>query len=241
MTKEDMRDIFGYLGLSIRRFSIYLLLNFIILLSILILLAVIFVVDFRFLSRPVNLVLVLLAALAGYALARNTIMRSQKWMLGLGFFAFMRETGSGRASLQVGNMPGSTVITGSLRESLKSVKSALKKSGLKWVSTDLAAALSAWSVDEPDLNPEALPDFGRFYRQVANRYFLGRILVFTLCLIPFALLSLLLTIGTHTGLVHLVFAMGFLFAFFLYAAVFEPIFWFFICRRIHSISTSRGT
>jgi hypothetical protein len=241
MIKKDIRDILVYLGLSVRRFLIYLIINFFTFFFVLLLLFAIFIARPAFFSRPINMFLFLITAMMITVLMRSTLILKQKWMLGLGFFSYLRLFPDS-AFPKLPEPPSSlTVSLKDIRRHLKDTRSDLKQSGAKWISRDMTMAVALMFPRGPGHSRGKIRDLPGKWRHDACRYFLLKLFIFLLCLIPFIILSLLFSIGIHPALIYLVYSLGFLFATFLYAALFELIFFFFVYRKVFQNYFSEGT
>lgn len=232
MTESGIKDVLVFLGLTNRRFLLQLLFNFLTLLFIILVLFAIFIINFRFVVGPIPILLFLTAAMLFYFLMRSKFIFKQKWMLFLGFSRYLANNQDtlpdGRAEKRFSTL----LALKDIRIRLREVKLELNKSGQKWVSEDIALALAVGlsgsliqQMEKSHVSPHTLT-------RDSIRYFVVKFLIFISCLIPFAIISFLFTIGIQPGLTYLVYALGFLFAYFLYVAIFDPIVSLFIHRKI---------
>lgn len=241
MIKKDIRDILIYLGVSVKRFLVYLLLNLLTFSFVLLFMFGILMASYRWLARPIHMLLFLLAAMLFYCLIRNTLMFKLKWTLVHGFSVYLKNAQHYPFSDVSEESFQSQASSKENRRFLGDAKAELKKAGMRWVSKDIAVALAIGFTGRLNLVLEKFPDLPVKCRQHSIRYVLVKMLVFVLGLIPFALLSFLLTMGTRSGLTVLVYALGILFAYFLFAAVLEPMLSLFVFKRIFEDYSSRGT
>ncbi|MCU0286607.1 MAG: hypothetical protein MUF15_09425, partial [Acidobacteria bacterium] len=119
---------------------------------------------------------------------------------------------------------------GDLKKLFKEIKSSLKKNGIKCIPTKLVTVLAAAHIGEhgktKDLEEKEQLSYGEHcqrWQRDAIRLSLLEALAFIILFIPFGLISFLFTLGMSSSIMQLIYAMGFLFAWFLHAGIITPI------------------
>jgi hypothetical protein len=125
-----------------------------------------------------------------------------------------------------------------IKSQYKAVKSDLKPKGLTLFSKTFVISL-IMTLISPEHPFEWNRGITENLKKSVLKIYLLNLLIFFIILIMFILISFLLTIGIHLELKYLIFFIGFLFAYFLHAALFDPIVSLMIQKQTY-LSVSQG-
>lgn len=229
---NDIKNILIFLSLSLKVFLGFVLFNLLYLLICIIAILVIFIASPALLIHPLFLLLLLTGVILCHFILKKGFLFKYQWMLNFKFTDFL----TGESS------PDNTVSTEydsvlklpvkKIKKQFQAVKSDLKSRRLLLISNPviLLMAITQMSIKHT-WDKEA--DIAEPIRRLGWRYLVLNLLAFLMLLIPFVLISILLTIGIQWQFKYLIFFLGFIFAYFLYSALFVPIVSLLIQRQIH--------
>ena len=221
--KKSIQDVIVFLGSSIRFFALYMLINFLILTLLMAFTLVIFHLQIRYLhSFKLFLILVFFSFILIRCLQIWVLFKKHLILQ----YAFLTYRKNGQAEWHFKNP------SQSLKDFIKETKHRLQPLGSGIFSGSLA---KIYSVLLLVLNEKGAPteEKVRTSRQWIVRSFLGQIFVSMILLLPFALVSFLLTVGIDFQLRLVIFIVGLWFVWFLYMALVNPIFRLLLVDKIY--------
>lgn len=235
---NDFKDILLFLSLSLKIFLGFVLINlFYLLLSVLVILGL-FMASPMLLIHPLFLLIMLICIVFFHFILKKGFLYKYQWMLNFRFTDF----------LAAGSLPNHEISTESdsisklpvemIKKKFQAVKSDLTPGGLPLISKPVVLLMAMIQLSVKPTSDKKVGITEPIGKHVW-RHLLLNLLAFLMLLIPFFLISLLLTIGIQWQLKYLIFFMGFLFAYFLYTALFAPIISLLIQRQIY-VSVTDG-
>ncbi|MCK4835386.1 MAG: hypothetical protein KAT17_02050 [Candidatus Aminicenantes bacterium] len=237
---KDIKDILAYLGLSFKSFLTQLFFHFLSLFLVVVLIFSIFLFYYKLLTRTAVIFLLFFFILILHHVLKSSFLIKQQWILNTGFAFFLKYQGMLPQPTGQENDSINRLSSGQIRSWLKSTHDDFVEKGVRVFSKKLL-----WSVST--LKRTVCYDFildketGKKMQQITMKYFFIKVLIFLMLLIPFVMISVLFTIGLQIELKFIFVLLGFCFVYFLNAAIFEPIFYLLVQRKIFNlISQSSG-
>ncbi len=219
---KDIKDILVFLSLSLKIFLSLMFFNLLYLLMSIMIIFGLFLVSPAPMSHSGSLLLLVISIIASHIVFKNIFLFKYQWLLNFRFIDFLSKNPSPNQQIPTDYECGLKLPIEEIKSQYKAVKSGLKPRGLALFSKIFVISLIMTLI-----SPEHPFNWNRgitenLKKSVLKLYLLN-FLIFFMILATFTLISFLLTIGIRLELKLLVFFIGFLFAYFLHAALFDPI------------------
>lgn len=210
---NELRDVLIFIGFSFRKFFANFLFALVYFFPIIFLTVFVFFFSVRTFGNYDLFIAYLALLIIVHVQMKRTFFLKRQLHLNAWFVDFLQE----------GNtvVPGASTAPGLSLKKLKDIKTELKKEGAGFVSSELLAAIAALRLahDGASFDGETLYKL----KKITFKYICIHLLIFIGVLVPFTLISFLFTRGFMPGVQLLIYLVGFLFACFLDAAVFDPV------------------
>ncbi len=219
---KDIKDILVFLSLSLKIFLSLVFFNLLYLLISIIIIVGLFFVSPAPMSHSGSLLLLLISIIAFHIAFKNIFLFKYQWLLNFRFIDFLGNNPSLNPPISTDYDRGLKLPIEEIKSQYKAVKSGLKPRGLALFSKMFVISMIMTLIltEHPFNWNRGITE--NLKKSVLKLYLLN-LLIFFMILVTFTLISFLLTIGIHLELKYLVFFIGFLFAYFLHAALFDPI------------------
>jgi len=219
---KDIKDILVFLSLSLKIFLSLVFFNLLCLLISIIIIVGLFFVSPAPMSHSGSLLLLLISIIAFHIAFKNIFLFKYQWLLNFRFIDFLGNNPSLNPPISTDYDRGLKLPIEEIKSQYKAVKSGLKPRGLALFSKMFVISMIMTLIltEHPFNWNRGITE--NLKKSVLKLYLLN-LLIFFMILVTFILISFLLTIGIHLELKCLVFFIGFLFAYFLHAALFDPI------------------
>lgn len=219
---NDIKDILVFLSLSLKTFLSLVFFNLLYLLMSIMIIVGLFLVSSAPMSYSGSILLLLIFIIASHIAFKNIFLYKYQWLLNFRFIDFLGNNPSLNPQIPTDYDRELKLPIKEIKNQYKAVKSGLKPRGLALFSkTFVISMIMTLILTEHPFNWNR--SVSENLKKSILKLYLLNLLIFFMILVMFILISFLLTIGIHLELKLLVFFIGFLFAYFLHAALFDPI------------------
>lgn len=219
---KDIKDILVFLSLSLKIFLSLVFFNFLYLLMSIMIIFGLFFVSPAPMNHLGSLLLLLISIIASHIVFKNIFLFKYQWLLNFRFINFLGNNPSPNPQITIDYERGLKLPIEEIKSQYKAVKSGLKPRGLALFSKMFVISLIMTLITrEHPFNWNRC--ITENLKKCILKLYLLNLLIFFMILVMFTLISFLLTIGIRLELKLLIFFIGFLFAYFLHAALFDPI------------------
>lgn len=228
---KDLKIVLLYFSFSMGSFLVYLLTNLLYFFAVIAVTVMVFVLGYISHIRwlfPVYLAVAVFLVFWGL----RTVFFKRRLALNMDFARFLTRLGDSGGVAE--SMTAAKIeLPGDLGNMVKEIKGNLKQGGMKFIPVKLLIALLAARISghEPASGGEQL----RLWKGYCVRLSLVEVLAFVVLFIPFALISIVFTLGMDSTITQLIFGMGFFFAWFLHASIVMPIVGLVLQRKMSGI------
>lgn len=232
---EDLKDILIFIGLKPRIFLINLLWYFLLFFLVIGLTIVMFFLNYRFIRNSLFFGLfVLLLFFTNFILKKSFYLKNQM-VLNEHYLNYLKNKISPDKVLESGYVHKGDLLN-KVKKSNALMGQTLKKSRAGYLTRKIFLALSTLNLTNRQLTVFP-PEFIKKIRLLIRKQVVIEMSLIGSLLLPFALISVLLSWGLWPGLKLLIFLMAAIFVYFLYSSLFEPIVFLYIQKKIFEIQT----
>lgn len=231
---DDLKDILVFIGLNTGIFIKNLLWFLLVMFIVIGLTMVIFYMNFRFIKNNLFIgFFILILLILNYYLKKILYLKNQA-VLNSRFCKYLKNS----TDLNTSDVSGNEYVSDSFFVDLKKIFSQrsqhLKESGFHLITRKVLLALSILSLAN-NKSLRLTQDVSDRLQTLIRKQVFIEVSLIGMILLPFALISLLLSIGLWSGLKCLIFVLAYIFVYYIYSSIFEPILFLFIQKKVYEI------
>jgi hypothetical protein len=174
------------------------------------------------LNQPLFLLVLLIGMIFFHFFLKKVFLFKYQWMLNFRFPDYLARKSSPDQEISIKYDSMVKLPVDKIKRQFQALKIELTSHGLALISNPVILLMVMNRMSDKNHSNQKM-DFTDIIRKYVWRHILLNVLVFFMLLIPFILISLLLTIGIQFHFKYLIFFLGFIFAYFLHSALFAPI------------------